>query len=114
MDNENKYKYLGIIERALDPAQSNVCFTTENAVIAAGAGSGKTQVLATRFAWLVISKDVKASDILTLTFTDKAASEMYQRIYATLKYFAEYKPKTDEELLEFFKTKRRIENPTAQ
>ena len=36
MDNENKYKYLGIIERALDPAQSNVCFTTENAVIAAG------------------------------------------------------------------------------
>ena len=50
MDNENKYKYLGIIERALDPAQSNVCFTTENAVIAAGAGSGKTQVLATRFA----------------------------------------------------------------
>lgn len=114
MDNENKYKYLGIIERALDPAQSNVCFTTENAVIAAGAGSGKTQVLATRFAWLVISKDVKASEILTLTFTDKAASEMYQRIYATLKYFAEYKPKTDEELLEFFKTKRRIENPTAQ
>ena len=114
MDNENKYKYLGIIERALDPAQSNVCFTTENAVIAAGAGSGKTQVLATRFAWLVISKDVKASEILTLTFTDKAASEMYQRIYATLKYFAEYKPKTDEELLEFFKIKRRIENPTAQ
>lgn len=108
------YAYLDVIERALDSSQREVCFTTDNAVIAAGAGSGKTQVLATRFAWLVISKGIKASEILTLTFTDKAASEMYQRIYSTLKYFAEYKPKTDAELLDFFAKKRRVPNPTAE
>ena len=111
---EKQYKYLGILERALDPSQENVCFTTENSVVAAGAGSGKTQVLATRFAWLVISQKVEVSEILTLTFTDKAASEMYQRIYATLKYFAEYTPKTDAELVDFFKNKRKIENPSSQ
>ena len=111
---ENQYKYLGILERALDPSQEKVCFTTENSVVAAGAGSGKTQVLATRFAWLVISKGIKVPEILTLTFTDKAASEMYQRIYATLKYFADYKSKSDSEILDFFKKKRRIENPTAE
>lgn len=108
---ENQYKYLGIIERALDPAQQKVCFADENSVIAAGAGSGKTQVLATRFAWLVISKKIKVSEILTLTFTDKAASEMYQRIYSTLKYFAEYSPKSDDQVIEFLKEKRRVENP---
>ncbi|MBQ5998581.1 MAG: UvrD-helicase domain-containing protein [Treponema sp.] len=108
------YAYLDIIERALDSAQREVCFTTDNAVIAAGAGSGKTQVLATRFAWLVISQGIKASEILTLTFTDKAASEMYQRIYGTLKYFAEYTPKTDDELAAFFKQKRKIEEPTDE
>ena len=108
------YAYLDVIERALDSSQREVCFTTDNAVIAAGAGSGKTQVLATRFAWLVISKGIKASEILTLTFTDKAASEMYQRIYSTLKYFAEYKPKTDSELKDFFAGCRRNPAPTAE
>lgn len=85
-----KYPYLDLIKRPLDNDQSDVCFTTENAVVAAGAGSGKTQVLATRFAWLVMSKKIETSQILTLTFTDKAASEMYKRIYDTLKFFANY------------------------
>ncbi len=105
----NDFPYLDIIERPLDSAQRTVCFTTENAVIAAGAGSGKTQVLATRFAWLVISKGIKASEILTLTFTDKAASEMYQRIYGTLRYFAEYTAKTDAELRDFFMNVRKLQ-----
>lgn len=91
-NSENKkYPYLDLIKRPLDNDQSDVCFTTENAVVAAGAGSGKTQVLATRFAWLVMSKNIDASQILTLTFTDKAASEMYKRIYDTLSFFANYK-----------------------
>ncbi|MCQ2591153.1 MAG: UvrD-helicase domain-containing protein [Treponema sp.] len=109
-----EYKYLNVIQRKLDPSQREVCFTNENAVIAAGAGSGKTQVLATRFAWLVISQKVKAREILTLTFTNKAAAEMYQRIYKTLKYFADYQIKTDKELLEFFKKNRGIENPSDE
>ena len=86
---DSDYKYLDLLERKLDPAQKKVCCTTENTIVAAGAGSGKTQVLATRFAWLVMSCNIPAPRILTLTFTKKAASEMYSRIYGTLKYFAE-------------------------
>lgn len=95
-----KYPYLDLIKRPLDNDQSDVCFTTENAVVAAGAGSGKTQVLATRFAWLVMSKNIDASQILTLTFTDKAASEMYKRIYDTLSFFANYKKGAEPEKAE--------------
>lgn len=91
MSKSEKYPYLNLIKRPLDDDQSEACFTVKNAVVAAGAGSGKTQVLATRFAWLVMSLNIKAGEILTLTFTDKAASEMYRRIYDTLKFFAEYK-----------------------
>ncbi|MCI5606581.1 MAG: UvrD-helicase domain-containing protein [Spirochaetia bacterium] len=86
---DSDYKYLDLLERKLDPAQKKVCCTTENTIVAAGAGSGKTQVLATRFAWLVMSCNIPSPRILTLTFTKKAASEMYSRIYGTLKYFAE-------------------------
>lgn len=100
-ENNKKYPYLDLIKRPLDDDQSGVCFTTENAVVSAGAGSGKTQVLATRFAWLVMSKKVDdVSKILTLTFTDKAASEMYKRIYDTLKFFADYKKGSEPEKAE--------------
>lgn len=54
---------------------------TKNIVVSAGAGSGKTQVLATRFAWLVVTGKASVSEILTLTFTKKAAAKMYERIY---------------------------------
>lgn len=60
---------------------------SENSVVAAGAGSGKTFTLARRFAWLVCEKGIPADRILTLTFTKKAAAEMYQRIYITLASF---------------------------
>ncbi|MBQ5877005.1 MAG: UvrD-helicase domain-containing protein, partial [Treponema sp.] len=83
-----EYEYLDLLERKLDEQQRQVCCRTDNSVVAAGAGSGKTQVLATRFAWLVMSKNIKASSILTLTFTNKAACEMYSRIYQTLKKFS--------------------------
>ena len=88
-DKTPNYEYLNLLARKLDDSQKKVCCRTENTVVAAGAGSGKTQVLATRFAWLVMSKDVPASEILTLTFTNKAAAEMYSRIYETLGFFAE-------------------------
>ncbi|MCL1817741.1 MAG: UvrD-helicase domain-containing protein [Spirochaetaceae bacterium] len=55
-----------------------------NAVVAAGAGSGKTKTLAARYAWLVMEKGLKPEEILTLTFTNKAANEMYDRIYGIL------------------------------
>lgn len=88
--NTNNYPFLTLLSKPLDDAQSNALQTTKNAVIAAGAGSGKTQVLASRFAWLVLTGKAKADEILTLTFTNKAAAEMYQRIYDTLKMYAEH------------------------
>ncbi len=86
----SKYSYLDYLERPLDPQQLAVCCRTDNSIVAAGAGSGKTQVLATRFAWLCMEfDDITADSILTLTFTKKAANEMYFRIYKTLKRFSE-------------------------
>ena len=92
---DNEYKYLDLLERKLDPLQRKVCCRTDNTVVAAGAGSGKTQVLATRFAWLVMSMGIPASKILTITFTKKATGEMYERIYQTLSFFAS-NPQTPE------------------
>lgn len=82
------YSYLDSLDRKLDDLQKQACCRLDNTIVAAGAGSGKTQVLATRFAWLVMSCDISASKILTLTFTKKAAAEMYERIYKTLSTFA--------------------------
>lgn len=88
-------KFLNKLERKLDKKQEEALKVNKNAVIAAGAGSGKTQVLATRFAWLIMTGQAKVDEILTLTFTNKAAAEMYQRIYQTLNMFA-YSEKCEE------------------
>ena len=52
------FDYLDLLEKInkkLDPKQRAVCCRTENTIVAAGAGSGKTQVLATRIACIVKS-----------------------------------------------------------
>jgi len=73
----------------LNEEQKRAAFCTKNAVVAAGAGSGKTMVLANRFAWLLTEKDYKVDEILTLTFTKKAAGQMFRRIHSLLSAIAE-------------------------
>ena len=64
--------------------QSKVIGSTVNTVVSAGAGAGKTAVLSWRFLRLVMEEGVKPEEILTLTFTKKAANEMRERIYSRL------------------------------
>ena len=54
-------------------------------VVSAGAGTGKTETLAKRFAWLLATdKGCTVDQILVLTFTEKAAREMQERIKSTI------------------------------
>ncbi|MAG13815.1 MAG: hypothetical protein CMN78_04385 [Spirochaetales bacterium] len=65
----------------MDGHQRKAVDCNRNAVVSAGAGSGKTTVLAERFVRLVREGRAGVENILTLTFTRKAAREMHSRIY---------------------------------
>ncbi len=55
-------------------------------LIVAGAGTGKTTVITQRIAWLILEKKVPTDGILALTFTDKASTEMEERVDQLLPY----------------------------
>src|ERR1035437_4804295 len=63
-----------------------VCHGDGPLLVVAGAGTGKTQVITRRIAWLIATRRAKPSEILALTFTDKAADEMQTRVDQLVPY----------------------------
>ena len=80
-------RVLELSKKRLSEDQRKVVFSNRATIVSAGAGSGKTTVLSLRFLRL-INDGVDADRILTITFTKKAAAEMYERIHALLRAMA--------------------------
>ena len=79
-DTEIKDKLQSILS-GLNGEQIKPVLDTEGAVLViAGAGSGKTRVLVSRIVYLIVEKNVPPQNILAITFTNKAAEEMKERL----------------------------------
>ncbi len=82
----------GLFQGRKPLSRSKICFTKGQAeairafdqdlCVSAGAGSGKTCVLVERFLWAVTEKGIEPDRVLAITFTDKAANEMKERLIA--------------------------------
>ena len=66
--------------------QDAMKFGTGPLLIIAGAGTGKTTVITERIKYFIFSKKAKPSEILALTFTEKAAREMEERVDVAMPY----------------------------
>ena len=69
------------MSREWTPQQRNAIYATDGSIlVSAAAGSGKTAVLTERICHLITQCNVGANEILALTFTNKAAGEMAERL----------------------------------
>ena len=77
----------GGLLQGLDAAQRRAVTHGEGPLlVVAGAGTGKTRVITRRVAWLIATRRARPSEILALTFTDRAADEMQARVDALVPY----------------------------
>src|SRR6188472_4776751 len=65
-----------------EPQRAAVVHEGPPLLVVAGAGSGKTRVLTRRIAWIVSQRKAHPGSILAITFTNKAAAEMKERVEA--------------------------------
>ncbi len=73
--------FLETLGYSLTPEQTKAVITSQGAfLVIAGAGSGKTRVITCRMAYLMMEKEVPGNFIVALTFTNKAAAEMRDRV----------------------------------
>lgn len=75
---------MDILANLNESQREAVCFTEGYLRIIAGAGSGKTKLLVSRYAYLVKNYGIDSANILCVTFTNKAAGEMKRRIRALI------------------------------
>lgn len=74
----------GLLSGLNEQQYAAVTYPGDYLLVVAGAGSGKTRVLVTRISYLIATGALSAHEVLAITFTNKAAKEMRERLEATL------------------------------